>query len=369
VTRTPQAHRLFVAAAATLAVVGLAACGGSSSGGTSAGASSAAASSTGASSAGGEAVTLRLGYFPNITHAVAIAGIQKGIYAKDLGSNVTLKTATFNAGPEAVQALFSGAIDASFVGPNPTINAWAKSKGKAIKVIAGAASGGAYLVVKPGITSAAQLKGKKIATPQLGNTQDVALRYWLKKQGLKADQTGGGDVSIVPEDNGQTLTSFASGQIDGAWVPEPFATRLQTESGGKVLVDEKDLWPGGAYVTTDLVVTTKFLDAHPDIVKALLQGEVDSVAYLKANPAEAQAAVNDGIKAISGKALKPDVLAAAWKNVTFTVDPVASSLVAGAQHAEDVGLLDKVDLGGLYDLDPLNAVLTAAGQPTVKGAS
>jgi NitT/TauT family transport system substrate-binding protein len=367
-TRTPRAHRLLVAAAATVAVVGLAACGSSSSSGSGTSAASGASAGTSSSTAtGGKAVTLRLGYFPNLTHAVAIAGIQKGIYAKDLGTNVTLKTATFNAGPEAVQALFSGAIDASFVGPNPTINAWAKSKGKAIKVIAGAASGGAYLVVKPGITSAADLKGKKIATPQLGNTQDVALRYWLKQQGLKADQQGGGDVSIVPEDNGLTLTSFASGQIDGAWVPEPYASRLQLESGGKVLVDEKDLWPQGAYVTTDLVVTTKFLDAHPDVVKALLQGEVDTVAYLQKSPDEAQAAVNDGIKAISGKALDPKVLAAAWSHVTFTVDPVASSLVLGAQHAEAVGLLDKVNLDGLYDLDPLNAVLTAAGQPTVRG--
>jgi NitT/TauT family transport system substrate-binding protein len=355
VARTSRA--VFVAAA-IVAVLGLAACGSGSSS-TSTGAAPGAASS--------KAVTLRLGYFPNLTHAVAIAGIQKGIYAKDLGPNVALKTATFNAGPEAVQALFSGAIDASFVGPNPTINAWAKSKGKAIKVIAGAASGGAFLVVKPGITSAADLKGKKIATPQLGNTQDVALRYWLKQQHLTSDQQGGGDVSIVPEDNGQTLQSFASGQIDGAWVPEPYATRLQLESGGKVLVDERDLWPSGAYVTTDLVVTTKFLDAHPDVVKALLQGEVDTLSYLQQNPAAAQTAVNDGIKAISGKALAPAVLAAAWKNVTFTVDPVASSLVVGAEHAESVGLLDKVNLDGLYDLDPLNAVLKAAGQPAVRG--
>jgi NitT/TauT family transport system substrate-binding protein len=349
VSRTRR--RLFIAAASAATLVLIAACGSGSS-----------------SPSAGKAVTLRLGYFPNLTHAVAIAGIQKGIYAKDLGSNVTLKTSSFNAGPDAVQALFSGAIDASFVGPNPTINAWAKSKGKAIKVIAGAASGGAYLVVKPNITSAADLKGKKIATPQLGNTQDVALRYWLKQQGLTADQSGGGDVSILPEDNGQTLTSFASGQIDGAWVPEPYATRMVSESGGKILVDERDLWPKGAYVTTDLVVTTKFLDAHPDVVKALLQGEVDTIAYMQKSPADAQAEVNAGIKAISGKALNPAELATAWSHVTFTVDPIASSLVTGAQHAEDVGLLDKVDLTGLYDLDPLNAVLKAAGQPTVQGA-
>ena len=282
------------------------------------------------SAASGASVTLRLGYFPNLTHAVAIAGIQKGIYAKDLGSGVTLKTSTFNAGPEAVQALFSGAIDASFVGPNPTINAWAKSKGKAIKVISGAASGGAYLVVKPGITSAADLKGKKIATPQLGNTQDVALRYWLEAAGAEdrpvrrrrrehrpAGQRADPAVVRVRPDRRRL---GARSRTPPASSSSPAARSSSTR---------RTCGRGGKYVTTDLVVTQKFLDAHPDVVKALLQGEVDTLKYLNDNPTEAQATVNDGIQAISGKALKPDVLAAAWKNVTFTVDPIASSLVAG----------------------------------------
>lgn len=168
-------------------------------------------------------VTLRLGYFPNITHATALLGVERGIFARDLGSNVTLMTATFNAGPEEVTALLSGALDAGSVGPNPAINAWQRSHGTAIRIVSGAASGGAFLVVKPSITSARQLKGKKLASPQLGNTQDVVLRTWLKRQGLSTT-TGGRDVSVVPQDDATTLQAFQAGAVDVAWGrPEPWA--------------------------------------------------------------------------------------------------------------------------------------------------
>jgi len=220
---------------AVVLVVGLlaAACGGkANTGSTSTGAPT---SSAGAASAG----TLRLGYFPNLTHATAIVGVEKGFFAKALGST-KLETKTFNAGGDAVTALFGNAIDATYIGPSPTINAWKQSNGAAIRIIAGATSGGAYLVVKPDITKPADLKGKTIATPQLGNTQDVAARAWLKSQGLSTNTQGGGDVEIKPQENAQTLDTFKAGQIDGAWVPEPYASRL-VDAGGKVLVDEKTL--------------------------------------------------------------------------------------------------------------------------------
>src|SRR5919198_2322849 len=223
---------------------------------------------------GTERVALRLGYFPNITHASALVGVEKGIFADKLGSNVTLTTQAFNAGPAAVEALFSGAIDATYIGPNPAINAFAKSNGEAIRIVSGATSGGAFLVVNPSITSPAGLKGKKIATPQLGNTQDVALRSWLKANNLKSDVQGGGDVSIVPQDNSQALEAFKSGAIAGAWVPEPWATRMIQEGKGKVLVDERTLWSGGQFVTTHLIVRTPFLKEHPDVVQHLLEGQV-----------------------------------------------------------------------------------------------
>ncbi|HEU5161390.1 MAG TPA: ABC transporter substrate-binding protein [Streptosporangiaceae bacterium] len=319
--------------------------------------------SRGASHGGGTTVTL--GYFPNITHATALVGVQKGLFAKHLGGGVKLKTATFNAGPAAVEAIFSGAVDASYVGPNPSINAWAKSHGKAIKIISGAASGGAALVVKPSITSVPGLRGKKIATPQLGNTQDVALRYWLKQQGLRTTKEGGGDVNIVPQDNAQTVQTFEQGTIDGAWVPEPYASRLIIEGNGRKLVDEKTLWPGGRFVVTDLVVRTDFMREHPDLVKRLLAASVEANAHINEHPADAARTANDALRALTGKSLQPDVLAAAFKNVTFTNDPVAASLRVGAEHARQAGLLDPVDLDGIYDLRPLNEVLRSGGAAQV----
>jgi NitT/TauT family transport system substrate-binding protein len=314
-----------------------------------------------------EKVTLRLGYFPNITHAPAIVGVEKGIFAEKLGSDVTLETKSFNAGPAAVEAIFNGAVDATYIGPNPAINAFAKSNGDAIRIISGATSGGAYLVVNPSITQPSGLKGKKIATPQLGNTQDVALRSWLKGQKLSADAQGGGDVSIVPQENGQALEAFKAGTIAGAWVPEPWATRMIQEGKGKVLVDEKTLWPGGQYVTTQLIVRTPFLNEHPDVVKHLLEGQVAAVDFANANPAEAKTLVNQGIQKLTGKALAQNVLDGAWGNMTFTADPIASSLRKGADDAKAVGLLDaKTKLDGIYDLAPLNEVLKAAGKPEVK---
>ncbi|WP_433333713.1 ABC transporter substrate-binding protein [Spirillospora sp. CA-294931] len=306
---------------------------------------------------------LRLGYFPNVTHATALVGVQKGIFAKHLGA--APRTSTFNAGPAAVEAVFSGAVDATFVGPNPAINAWAKSHGKAIKIISGAASGGVSLVVKPGINGVQDLRGKKIATPQLGNTQDVAVRHWLKKNGLTANKDGSGDVKVVPQENAQTLQTFAQGNIDGAWVPEPFASRLILESKGKKLLDEKSLWPGGKFVITHLIVRQDFAKKNPDQVKKLLQGVVESTELINGKPDEAKAAVNDQLSKLSGKPLKPEVLDSSFKEITFTTDPVSSSLTEGARHAEEIGLLEKVDLTGIYDLGPLNSVLKASGKAQV----
>jgi NitT/TauT family transport system substrate-binding protein len=313
-------------------------------------------------------VTLRLGYFPNITHATALVGVNKGIFAKDLGSNVTLKTSTFNAGPAAVEAIFSNALDATYIGPNPAINAWQKSNGSAIKIVAGATSGGAFLVVKPGINGVADLKGKKVATPQLGNTQDVALRAWLKKAGLRTDPQGGGDVSILPQENAQTLTTFKAGNIDGAWVPEPWASRLVSEAGAKVLVDEATLWPDGKYLTTTLIVRSQFLKDHPDVVQNLLKGHVEATDFVNTSPAEAQTVANDAIKTLTGKALATSVIQSAWKNLHFTVDPLVATLKKEAADAQDIGLLKKVDLKGIADVNLLNNVLRAAGKQEVIGS-
>ncbi len=311
-------------------------------------------------------VKVRLGYFPNVTHATALVGVQKGLFAKALGQD-TLETKTFNAGPAAIEALFANAIDATYIGPNPAINAWAQSNGTAIKIIAGATSGGAALVVKPDITKAADLKGKTIASPQVGNTQDVALRWWLKGFNVSAPAAGGGDVKVLAQENAQTLATFQSGDIQGAWVPEPWVTRLVQEGGGKILVNEQDLWDTGDFVTTHLIVRTEFLKDHPDAVKRLLEGHVAATKFVNANPTESQALANAEIEKITGKKIADAVITAAWKNLKFTNDPIASSLKLSAKHAQDVGLLKPVDLTGIYDLKLLNTILKSEGEESVKG--
>ena len=343
--------------AGLLAAVTLAGCGSGSS---------SSAKEGGSVAKTGEKVTLRLGYFTNITHAPALVGLEKGIFADKLGPNVTLTPSVFNAGPAAVEAIFSGAIDATYVGPNPAINAFAKSNGQAVRIISGATSGGAFLVVNPSITKAADLKGKKVASPQLGNTQDVALRSWLKSQGLTTDTQGGGEVSIVPQDNAQALEAFKNGAIAGAWEPEPWATRMVQEGKGKVLLDERTLWPGGQFVTTQLMVRTAFLKEHPDVVQHLLEGQVAATDFINANPAEAKTLANQALQKATGKALPQAVVDAAWPHMTFTNDPIASSLRKGADNAKAVGLLDPgTKLDGIYDLTLLNKVLKAAGKPQV----
>jgi NitT/TauT family transport system substrate-binding protein len=311
-------------------------------------------------------VVLRLGFLENITHATALIGVKDGFFTKNLGSGVTLQLYPFSTGTEEATALLAGQLDAAYVGPNPTISTWQKSNGTEIKVIAGAASGGAELVVKKGITSPAQLKGQKLATPSLGNTQDVALRYWLKQHGLTTTQTGGGDVPITPiTPNSAAVLEFKSGQIAGGWEPAPYDAEMVAD-GGHVLVNEASLWPGGKFVTTDLVVTQKYLAAHPTVVSDLLKGSIESNNYINSNMGAAETAANAELATLTGKSLKTPILQAAFQQVTFTNDPIESSLLADAQHAVAVGLLKPVsNLSGVYDLSPLNKLLAADGQQQV----
>jgi NitT/TauT family transport system substrate-binding protein len=358
-------HRAFRTSIALLTVVvagaALAACGSDSDN------SSGSDNTTATTGASTDPVTIRLGYFPNVTHAPALVGVQGGIFKKNFAKNVTLEPTSFNAGPDVITAIFSGALDASFIGPGPSISGFQQSDGEAIRIVSGAASGGAFLVVKPDITKPADLKGKKISTPQLGNTQDVALRAWLKEKGLSSDTSGGGDVSILPQENSVTLTAFQSGQIDGAWVPEPWATRLIDEGGGKILVDEADLWPDGKFVTTNVIVATSFLNDHPDVVKQLIEGELASIDFIKSNPSKAEEYTATGIEEATGKPIKPELVTASFKNLTFTLDPVPTSLVKDAKDAFSVGLIDSADVKGIYDLKILNEVLKDKGLPAIKG--
>jgi len=311
-------------------------------------------------SAGGWAATAaaapRAGSAPSGT-------LRLGYFQRALGPNVSLKLFTFNAGPAAVEALLSDSIDASYMGPNPAINAFVQSHG-AVRVVAGAASGGAFLVVQPGITKPSQLKGKVLATPQLGNTQDVALRTWLGAHGLHTTTSGGGDVSIRPEDNGTTVQAFQQHTVDGAWLPEPYASQL-VAAGGHVLVDERTLWPGGRFATTELVVRTDYLHAHPATIRALLQGQQQAIGVIRSDPTRAEQLVGQAIQSATGQAVKASTIVASFPAITFTNDPIASSVRVQAQDAEKLGLLAKANLTGLFDLSILNSLLGTSHQPTV----
>jgi NitT/TauT family transport system substrate-binding protein len=329
--------------------------------GCSSSASSSASSGSSTSSAGSAAsapVTVTLGFLTNITHASALVALKEGYFTKDLGSAGTLKTTAFSTGTEETTALLAGQLDAAYVGPNPAINAWQKSSGSAIKIVSGAATGGASVVVAKGVTSAAQLKGKTLATPSLGNTQDVALRYWLKQNGVTTTTTGGGDAFIKPTTpNSAAVLEFKSGQIAGGSEPAPYDIEM-VKDGGTVLYSE----PG---VTTLLVVAQSFLSAHPAIVADLIKAQVQANDFIKSDPAAAQAGANAELAAFTGKALSASIVAAAFKEITFTDDPDASSLTTDASQAVSLGLLKPVNLTGIFDLTPLNQALSAAGESQV----
>jgi NitT/TauT family transport system substrate-binding protein len=308
-------------------------------------------------------VTLRLGYFANVTHAQPQVALARGTFDEFLGDNVTLETKTFNAGPDVITAIFAGELDASYIGPNPTINGFVQSEGKDIRIIAGATSGGARLIVRPGanINSPADFANKKIATPQLGNTQDVALRKWLADNGLNAREQGG-NVEVLPTANADQLTLFQNGDIDAAWSPEPWATRLEQEAGGVEFLNEKDLWPDGKFVTTHLIVRTDFLEEHPDVIEGLLRAHVETTEWINANPEEAKTLVNASIEQITSKALPQAVIDSAWANIEISYDPVAASLYESASAAAEIGFLDEnPDLSTIYVLEPLNVILREKG--------
>lgn len=292
---------------------------------------------------------LRLGFFPNVTHAAALVGLARGTFAATLGP-VPVDPRPFNAGPAAMEALNAGAIDACYVGPAPAINGYLRSHGEALEIVAGAAEGGAGLVVRKdaGIRGPADLHHKKLATPQLGNTQDVALRAYLAQHGLRSTDRGG-DVLVLPLNNADILTLMKRKQLDGAWVPEPWLSRLVAEAGGTLLVDEADLWPQGRFPTTVLVVTKKLADARPDLVRKLVAAHVATVRWIEAHPDEALRLVDAGLQKWGNKKLPPPLLAQALSRVHVTARLDEAALRKQAADARALGFLPAGDLGGLVD--------------------
>jgi NitT/TauT family transport system substrate-binding protein len=319
------------------------------------------------STPGGTGITVNVGYFPNITHAAALVGLSCGTFAQDLAPN-TIATKTFNAGGDLITALLAGSIDIGYVGPSPAVNGYLK--GKALRIIAGASSGGVRFIVQPdeNITKPSDLHGKKIADPQAGATQDVALRHYLQQNNLVPDDKGG-DVHVVSTDNSTIVNEFKLHQLDGAWVPEPYASRLIVEGKGKVFVDERDLWPDKQFATTNIVVRTDFLNQHPDIVKAFLKAHVDTVRHINVNLADAKSRANQWLANLpGGTKLDQKVIDDSFSDLSITYDPLAKTLFTGADNAYALGAIKQKPDAGIFDLDPLNSVLSSEGLSKVSAS-
>jgi NitT/TauT family transport system substrate-binding protein len=311
----------------------------------------------------GDSHVLRIGYFPNINHAPAVIGLGRGDFQKALGSDVGVKTQIFNAGPSAIEALFANQIDVAYIGPNPAINGYVKSDGQALRIVSGAASGGAVFVVRSdaGINSSADFAGKKFASPQIGNTQDVALRKYLLENGYKTTDKGG-TVEVTTATTADILSLMLKKEIDGAWVPEPWGAKLVKEANGKIFLDERDRWPGGEFVTAHIIASTKYLQSNPDIIKKLLAANVDEINWINANPDQARQVFNEELKKLTGKTIPKDEFDQGMSRIKLTYDPVKSSLFQSADDAYEIGFLkEKPDLSGIYDLAVLNEVLKEKG--------
>jgi NitT/TauT family transport system substrate-binding protein len=317
----------------------------------------------------GQGTVIRVGAFPNITHPQAMVGKANGWFDKALGSNVKIDWKSFNAGPSAIEALFSGAIDMTYIGPNPAITGYVRSQGEALRIVAGATSGGASLIVRndSGIDKPEDFHGKKVASPQMGNTQDVALRAWLKAHGMKSTDKGG-DVQVVPLANPDQLTLFLKKELDAAWAPEPWATRLIREGNGRLFLDERDLWPQGQFVTAHLIVSTKFLREHPDLVKTWIRAHVELTDWINGHLPEAKKLLNQQIQKETTKALSAGVLDEAFGRLQVTYDPIRNALLTSARSAYDAGFLGRQmpDLSGMYDLSLLNQVLAEKGKKAIQ---
>ena len=321
--------------------------------------------------------TLRIGYFPNLNHAQAVIGLQQdgdfqrilNINSNNTTKNVEVESYVFNAGPSAIEALFGGQIDVAYVGPNPAINGYLASNGQGLRVISGAASGGASFVIRndSGIKSVNDLGGKKFASPQLGNTQDVSLRKFLVDNGFNTADNGG-NVTVVPVTPADILTLMLKKEIDGAWVPEPWATRLVKEANGRIFVDERELWPpDGRFVTANIIARTDYLNENPDIVKQFLQAHINKTIWLNENKdQEAITAFNGALKKITGKTIPDDEIRDALTRLEFTFDPVEESLFKIADNAYELGYLDnggsRSDLSNIFDLTILNDILAGMGE-------
>jgi len=304
--------------------------------------------------------TLRLGVVPTLNQATALVGIAEHVFTSGLGAGVTLTATSYNASFDEVSALAAGNLDAAYMGPSSAIAAYAETNG-GIRIVSGAAAGGSFLMTKYAIKSPGDLRGQKVAVPSGGGSEDVALRSWLKSQGLVPGTT----VNVVAMSEPAILAATQSGSIAGAWVPEPWASQLQVVGNDKVFLDEASLWPNGRYPSTVLAVRTAYLTAHPDVVSNLLVGQVAANDLVSKPSAQIESEAIGAIKSASGTSIPPAVSDLAWLHVSFTNDPMAAAIATDAAHAAALGQIPSASIGGIFALTQLNDILKAAGEPQV----
>ncbi len=297
---------------------------------------------------------VRIGFFPNITHSQALVGNLEGTFARQLG-DTKAQMIQFNAGPAAMEALSSGSLDVSYVGTGPAIIFYLKAD-RQLRVIAAAANGGAVLVAKTA-KAPQDLKGKKVASPQLGGTQDIALRYWLKAQGLKIAEDSKGDVTVIPLANADILGLFLTGKLEAAWVPEPWGARLVWEAGAHILLDERDLWPNRVFHSTLLVTTKPFLEARGNDVRAILRAHVELTRQWTEAPDGFARRANDAFGQLTGKALPLPVLTDAFSRLGPALRPLPQVLSLAAKHAQELGFVPSADVGGMVDTSLLDELV------------
>lgn len=318
--------------------------------------------------------SLRIGYLPNVNHAQAVLGFENGDFQKQLlRDGITVKPLVFSAGPSVIEALFANQIDIAYIGPNPAINGYIVSDGRDPRIISGAASGGAVFVIRndSGISSSKDFSGKKFASPQLGNTQDVSLRSFLLRNGHNTRENGG-DVEVTSATLQDILTLFLRKQIDGAWVPEPWGAMLEKEGNGKIFIDERNLWPDGKFVTANIIARTDYLNNNPETLKKFLSLHIDETMWINDHKDQAVLKFNTALKKLTGKVIQTDILREAFSRIEFTYDPIKESLFKFATNEFELGFLSskrnspQPELSGIYELKLLNSVLTEKGLPQIK---
>ena len=294
---------------------------------------------------------VRVAFFPSIGHAVPIVGIENGIFQRGIGDQIKIETKLFDSGPQVIESIFARSIDIAYVGPGPVINGFLKSHGNDIKILAGAASGGASFIIQPdsGLDSIENFDGKRIASPQISNSQDVSLRYYLASNDLKPIEKGG-TVFVLNISNPDIYTLFAKGDIDGAWVSEPWATMLVQELNGIRLFNEEKLWPNEQFASVLLIARTNYIENNPEIIHNWIKSHEETVLWINSNPDKSKSMFSDFLLGYMGKSLPPEIIDESFSNLTITADPIKNSVFTFAERADSLGYLGRsgYNLDGIF---------------------